>query len=136
GVSLVQVNFGKASAWDTHVANFEILKDFLLPAADRALAALLDDLVNRGLLEGTLLVVASEFGRTPRINNQPKPGRDHWGAVQSVLFAGGGVRGGSVIGSTDRIGGLPASDPQTPENLAATMYDALGIPRAATWKDP
>jgi hypothetical protein len=135
GVSLVQVNFGKASSWDTHVANFLILKNFLLPAADRALSALLDDLCDRGLLESTLVVVASEFGRTPRINNAAKPGRDHWGAVQTVLFAGGGVRGGTVVGSSDKIGGHPATDPQTPENMAATIYHALGIPRETTWHD-
>jgi hypothetical protein len=135
GVSLVQVNFGKASSWDTHVANFLILKNFLLPAADRALAALLDDLCDRGLLEGTLVVVASEFGRTPRINNSARPGRDHWGAVQTVLFAGGGVRGGTVVGSSDKIGAHPATDPQTPESMAATIYEALGIPRETTWHD-
>ncbi|MBI3864290.1 MAG: DUF1501 domain-containing protein, partial [Planctomycetia bacterium] len=135
GVRLVQVNFGKASSWDTHVANFELLKNILLPPADRALSALLDDLEDRGLLASTLVVVASEFGRTPKINNAPKAGRDHWGAVQSVLFAGAGVRGGTVVGSSDRIGGHPASDPQTPENLAATIYQTLGIPRASTWTD-
>src|SRR5262249_51473325 len=129
------VNFGKASSWGNHVANFELLKNILLPPADRALSALLEDLDNRGLLDTTLVVAASEFGRTPRINNQHKPGRDHWGAVQSVLFAGAGVRGGTVTGSSDRIGGHPASDPQTPENMAATIYEALGIPRTSTWHD-
>jgi len=135
GVRLVQLNFGKTSSWDLHVAGWEILKNFMLPATDLALSALLDDLDNRGLLATTLVVVASEFGRTPRINNQHKPGRDHWGGVQSVLFAGAGVRGGNVVGASDRIGGHPARDPQTPENMAATIYDALGIPRTATWPD-
>ena len=63
------------------------------------------------------------------------PGRDHWGAVQSVFFAGGGVKGGTVIGASDRIGGYPAADPQTPENMAATSYQALGLPRTAAWHD-
>jgi hypothetical protein len=64
-----------------------------------------------------------------------KPGRDHWGAVQSILLAGGGVQGGRVIGSSDKLGGYPASDPQKPENLAATIYEALGIPRDMMWHD-
>ena len=64
------------------------------------------------------------------------PGRDHWGAVQTVFLAGGGVRGGTVIGSSDKNGGFPATDPQTPENLAATIYHALGIPSIAAWHDP
>jgi hypothetical protein len=64
------------------------------------------------------------------------PGRDHWGAVQTVFFAGGGVRGGTVVGSSDRNGGFPATSPQTPENMAATIYEALGIPRTAAWHDP
>ena len=63
------------------------------------------------------------------------PGRDHWGAVQTVFFAGGGIRGGTVIGSSDETGGYPASDPQLPENMAATIYHALGIPRSAAWHD-
>lgn len=135
GVSLVQVNFGKASSWDTHVANFELLKNILLPPTDQALSALLDDLNDRGLLESTLVVVASEFGRTPRINNAAKPGRDHWGAVQTVLFAGGGTRGGCLAGSSDKNGAYPATNPQTPESMAATIYQALGIPRTAEWHD-
>ena len=107
----------------------------MLPSTDRALSALLDDLDDRGVLATTLIVVASEFGRTPKINNQHKPGRDHWGGVQSVLFAGAGVRGGNVVGASDRIGAHPARDPQTPETMAATIYHTLGIPRTATWPD-
>jgi uncharacterized protein (DUF1501 family) len=108
----------------------------LLPPTDRALSALLDDLKDKGLLQDTLIVMASEFGRTPRINTaKPAPGRDHWGAVQSVFFAGGGVHGGRVVGSSDRHGAHPATDPQTPDDLAATIYQALGIPRSATWPD-
>lgn len=138
GVSLVQVNLGNNETWDTHQAAFPNLKNFLLPPMDRAVAALIDDLDERGLLDETLIVMAGEFGRTPRIFSIPGaklPGRDHWGAVQSVFFAGGGVRGGTVIGASDRQGGYPAADPQTPENFAATIYQALGIPPTAAWHD-
>jgi uncharacterized protein (DUF1501 family) len=138
GVRLVQVNLGNNETWDTHESAFPNLKNFLLPPTDRAVSALIDDLRERGLLDSTLIVMAGEFGRTPRIFSIPGarlPGRDHWGAVQSVFFAGGGVRGGTVIGSSDKIGGYPASSPQTPENLAATIYDALGIPQDAHWLD-
>ena len=118
---------------------FPHLKDRLLPPTDRAVSALLDDLNGCGLLDSTLVVMAGEFGRTPRISTLPSayklPGRDHWGRVQTVFLAGGGVVGGRVIGSSDRIGGHPASDPQTPENLAATIYHALGIPAQAAWHD-
>ena len=90
------------------------------------------------------MVMASEFGRTPRISLPPPAlfpgakhsGREHWGAVQAVFFAGGGSRGGTVIGASDKIGGYPHDDPQTPEDMAATIYHALGIPSAATWTDP
>ena len=141
GVNLVQVNMGNFGSWDLHGNNFPLLKDFLFPPTDRAVSALLDDLEASGLLDRTLVVMAGEFGRTPRIFNvAPKiyklPGRDHWAPCQSVLFAGGGVQGGNVIGSSDRNGAYPTSDPQTPENFAATIYQALGIARDATWQDP
>ncbi len=140
GVNMVQVNLGNFGSWDLHDNNFPLLKNFLFPPTDRAVSALLDDLNDSGLLESTLVVMAGEFGRTPRIfNGAPKvyklPGRDHWAPCQSVLFAGGGVHGGAVIGSSDRQGAYPASDPQTPENFAATIYQALGIPRSANWYD-
>ena len=138
GVNLVQVNLGNNETWDTHQAAFPNLKNFLLPPLDQSLSALLEDLDSSGLLDETMVVVASEFGRTPKIFRLPKaklPGRDHWGAVQSVLFAGGGIKGGRVIGSSDKIGAYPAEDPQKPENFAATIYDALGIPRGALWHD-
>ena len=138
GVSLVQVNLGNNETWDTHEAAFPNLKNYLLPPLDKSVSALLDDLKDRGLLESTLIVMAGEFGRTPKISTIPGatlPGRDHWGAVQSIFFAGGGVRGGTVIGSSDHLGAYPASDPQRPENLAATIYNALGIPSTATWQD-
>jgi uncharacterized protein (DUF1501 family) len=133
GVSLVQVNLGKNSSWDTHRRNFVNLKENLLPYLDRGVAALLDDLHTSGLLDSTLVVMTGEFGRTPKINKDA--GRDHWGPAMTVLFAGGGVRGGNVLGSTDRIAAYPTSDPQTPENLAATIYHTLGIPHTTIWSD-
>ena len=133
GVNLVQVNLGKNSSWDTHVGNFTNLKRNLLPPTDRAISALLDDLKETGRIDSTLVVMTGEFGRTPKINKDA--GRDHWGPVMTVLFAGGGVRGGTVIGASDRMGAYPVVDRQTPENLSATIYRALGIPRAATWRE-
>ena len=139
GVRFVQVNLGNDETWDCHGNLFPNLKDFLFPPTDRALSALLDDLQSSGLLGETLVVVAGEFGRTPRISSLPQhyklPGRDHWGAVQTVLLAGGGVRGGVVVGASDRRGAYPVAEPQTPENLAATIYRALGISRTAAWHD-
>ncbi|MBL8829516.1 MAG: DUF1501 domain-containing protein [Planctomycetaceae bacterium] len=138
GVSLVQVNLGNVGTWDTHGNAAEHLRDKLFPPTDRAVSALLDDLHDRGLLESTLVVMASEFGRTPYISGGPSyktPGRNHWGGVQSVLLAGGGVQGGRVIGSSDKLGGSPLTMAQTPENFAATIYEALGIPRTAAWHD-
>lgn len=139
GVNLVQVNLGNDEAWDTHGNAFPHLKDKLFPPTDRAVSALLDDLAESGMLDNTLIVMAGEFGRTPKITLLPqhykKPGRDHWGAVQSVFFAGGGVKGGNVVGSSDKIGAYPDDRPQNPENLAATIYDALGIPPTAAWYD-
>jgi uncharacterized protein (DUF1501 family) len=85
------------------------------------------------LFDETLVVVSGEFGRTPKINNEG--GRDHWGPVMTSLFAGGGAPGGQVIGATDAIAAYPISDLYTVENLAATMLDALGIPRDALWHD-
>lgn len=139
GVNLVQVNLGNNETWDTHGNAFPHLKDHLFPPTDRALSALLDDLAASGQLDETLIVVAGEFGRTPKVTLLPAhyklPGRDHWGAVQSVLFAGGGVHGGNVIGRSDAIGAYPADQPVTPEDFAATIYHALGIPRSAQWHD-
>lgn len=139
GVNLVQVNLGNNEAWDTHGNAFPHLKSGLFPPTDRAVSALLDDLQESGLLDSTLVIMAGEFGRTPRISLLPAhyrlPGRDHWGAVQSIFLAGGGVVGGRVVGATDGIGAYPVSDPQTPENFAATIYEALGIPQTGNWLD-
>ena len=134
GVNLVQVNLGNNESWDTHNNNFPLLKDCLLPPTDRGLAALIDDLDDSGLLDETLIVVCGEMGRTPRIN-KGMPGRDHWGAVQSVFFAGGGIKGGNVVGSSDSIGAFPATQMARPENMAATIYHSLGLPDTAAWKD-
>jgi hypothetical protein len=118
--------------WDTHGNNFNCLKDRLLPEFDRPFAALLDDLHQRGLLDETLVVVSSEMGRKPRIgdprSNGPNgAGRDHWPAAQSVLLAGGGIRGGQVYGSTDHRAEYPAENPVGPEHIARTMFHAMGI---------
>lgn len=140
GVSLVQVNLSNNEGWDTHEAAFRNLKNFLLPPTDRAVSALIDDLDERGLLDDVLIVMAGEFGRTPKVftfdgAKSKLPGRDHWGAVQTVFFAGGGVKGGAVVGSSDKLGAYPSADAQTPENMAATIYEALGLPRTIVWKD-
>ena len=139
GVNLVQVNLGNDESWDTHGNAFPHLKEHLLPPTDRAVSALLDDLKESGLLDSTLIVMAGEFGRTPKISLLSQyyefPGRDHWGAVQSVFFAGGGTNGGTVIGSSDKDGAYPADNPQTPEGMAATIYRSLGIPETGVWKD-
>ncbi|MFP6701581.1 MAG: DUF1501 domain-containing protein [Planctomycetaceae bacterium] len=139
GVGLVQVNMGRNETWDTHGNAFPSLKNNLLPPLDQSVAALVNDLDDRGLLDTTLIVMAGEFGRTPKVFGLPQfyelPGRDHWGAVQSVFFAGGGVRGGTVIGASDKIGGYPKEAKQTPETMAATIYDVLGVPHTAAWHD-
>jgi hypothetical protein len=140
GVAIVQVNLGRVQTWDTHSGNFRSLKGRLLPPTDRGIAALLDDLETRGLLEETLVVVTGEFGRTPRVgastgNNNTRDGRDHWAAVFSAAFAGGGVRGGQVIGQSDRIGAYPASRPYSPADFAASIYDSLGIDPATELRD-
>ncbi|MFN9720218.1 MAG: DUF1501 domain-containing protein [Planctomycetota bacterium] len=139
GVNLVQVNLGNNESWDTHGNAFPHLKNNLFPPTDKALCALLDDLSESGLLDSTLVVMAGEFGRTPKISLLPQhykqPGRDHWGAAQSVFLAGGGIQGGRIVGATDAIGAYPAEDPQRPENFAATIYQAMGLPQTTAWHD-
>jgi len=115
--------------WDSHSQNFTEHKDRLLPAADKAYAALIEDLDERGLLESTLVVGLGEFGRTPKINKNA--GRDHWPDCYSITLAGGGIRGGTVFGASDQLGAYPALDPVTPADLAATIFWRFGLnPRA------
>jgi hypothetical protein len=140
GVNLVQVNLGNNETWDTHGNAFPHLREKLFPPTDKALSALLDDLSDNGLLDSTMIVMAGEFGRTPYVSGggtaaYKYPGRDHWGAVQTVFFAGGGVRGGTIVGSSDKQGGRPATARQTPENMAATIYQGLGLPATTAWFD-
>ncbi len=138
GVSFVQVNLGNNECWDTHQSAFPNLKNYLLPPMDRAVSGLLDDLSERGMLDDTLIVMGSEFGRTPKITSlsaKAKPGRDHWGGVQTLFFAGGGIKGGRVLGASDKFGKHPISDAKTPEDLAATIYDTLGLPKTLKWYD-
>ena len=139
GVRFVQVNLGNNETWDTHGNAFPNLKNYLFPPFDKSLSALLDDLHNSGMLEETLVVVAGEFGRTPKVFGLPEhyklPGRDHWGAVQTALIAGGGITGGQVVGATDESGGQPIENRQRPENLAATIFQTLGFSKDAHWYD-
>lgn len=125
GMPVVQANMGSMNNWDTHGSNFRQLKDKLLPPLDRGLAALLEDLEERGRLDETLIVIAGEFGRTPQIN--PTAGRDHWSGVFSAVFAGAGVRGGQVIGSSDEQAAWPVTRGWSPADVGATVYSALGI---------
>jgi len=127
-VNMFETVFNRTT-WDCHgVAPFSTLDDYaqvLLPIFDRAFTALIDDLECRGRLEATLVVAAGEFGRTPRLN--AAGGRDHWPGVWSVALAGGGVRGGQVVGSSDAQAGSPTERPVTPQDLLATIYYSLGI---------
>ena len=113
------------ATWDTHGGNFKKLKEELLPQLDRAVSGLLDDLVERGMLERTLVVVMGEFGRTPKVN--AAAGRDHWNFCYSLMLAGGGIRKGSVYGASDRIGAYPSRNPLRPADVLATIYHCLGL---------
>lgn len=131
GVSLIQVNWYRGPnepsdnpCWDSHTDEPNRLRNVLVPPADQAFAALLDDLSQRGMLEETLVVCMAEFGRTPRYNS--RTGRDHWGPVFSVALAGGGIRGGIVHGASDRIGAHPRDGRVRPEDLTATIFHCLG----------
>jgi hypothetical protein len=124
-----------ANVWDNHggtgslggISGYEMLKrEYCLPPLDQAYSALIDDLSQRGMLDETLVVMLGEFGRTPKINDQQ--GRDHWGPCQSIVLAGGGVRGGQVYGASDATAAYPARDPVSPEDLLATVYHAMGLP--------
>jgi hypothetical protein len=129
--------------WDTHNRNFIDLKTRLMPPADQAFSALLDDLDARGLLDSTLVVWTGEFGRTPRVGQSVvggagagRDGRDHWPHCYSSVLAGAGIKGGSVYGASDRWAAYPARDPVTPSDVAATIYHILGIDPARELLDP
>lgn len=124
-----------SNVWDNHggiaalgsVTGFQMLKDrYCIPPLDQGLSALLEDLQDRGLLDRTLIAAVGEFGRTPKIN--PNQGREHWGACQSALLAGGGIRGSQVYGSSDKIAAYPKENPVSPEDFLATLFHALGLP--------
>jgi hypothetical protein len=123
GVPFVTINFG---GWDTHVDNWTKLREELLPPFDEGLAALLVGLEQKGLLASTSVLVTGEFGRTPKINTE-RVGRDHHARAMFMLMAGGGVRGGQVIGQTDAKGEGPAGEVRSPDDVAATFYHTLGI---------
>ncbi len=133
GVPVVQVNVGRVQNWDNHSNIFPTLKDRLLPPLDQGVAALLDDLQEQGLLERTLVMMLGEFGRTPKINADR--GRDHWGPCFFGLFAGGGVRGGQVIGRSDDVGAYPLTVAWSPDDIGATVYQALGIAPESVIRD-
>ena len=133
GVRFVTVNtfitvFGEIT-WDIHgskpFTSIEGMRDIVAPMYDQGYSALLEDLAQRGMLENTMVCNLAEFGRTPKVN--PAGGRDHWPGVWTVGFAGGGVKGGRVIGKSDEIGAYPAERPVTPANIVATIYHSLGI---------
>ncbi|MBM4077074.1 MAG: DUF1501 domain-containing protein [Planctomycetes bacterium] len=119
--------------WDTHSDNFNRLRKNLLPVFDQALSALLIDLDQRGTLDDTLVVVLTDFGRTPKINGAA--GRDHYPSVYSVALAGGGIRGGQVYGSSDAQGAFPKTMKCGPADLHATVFSALGIEPRAVIRD-
>jgi len=127
GVGLVTVPWmylHSTKNFDTHSNHFKLMKELLLPPLDQAFSALLEDLDERGLLSETLVAWTGEFGRTPKINKNA--GRDHWGNVYSTVLAGGGIQGGQVYGSSDKMGGEPAERAVHASDFIATIYHALG----------
>ncbi|MGH9339739.1 MAG: DUF1501 domain-containing protein, partial [Acidobacteriota bacterium] len=124
----------KFNAWDTHTDNNELHRDKLVPLLDQTLSALLDDLEQRGLLESTIVVAMGEFGRTPHLN--PNGGRDHWSHCWSLALAGGGIRGGQVVGGSDERGAYSVEGRTTIGDLFATIYKALGIDWEAEYMHP
>jgi hypothetical protein len=131
GATFVTVLSG--GEWDTHADNFRTLKNRSLPLVDRALAALVSDLYERGLDRHVLVLITGEFGRAPTINVQA--GRDHWPGAFSVLFAGGGLTVGQVIGATDAHASQPITHPYSPGDVLATVYHFLGIDTQAEFHD-
>ncbi|HLY10974.1 MAG TPA: DUF1501 domain-containing protein, partial [Planctomycetota bacterium] len=132
GVPFVTTVNGQSIVWDTHKDNFHSLEKRLVPPMETAFAALLQDLEERGLLESTVVVWLGDFGRTPKINSDA--GRDHWPPCYSVVMAGGGLRGGQVVGESDRTGAYPVSRALSPADVHATVFAALGYdPHAVTY---
>ncbi|MDY3552029.1 DUF1501 domain-containing protein [Gemmata sp. JC717] len=129
-----------APSWDCHADGGSLrttladVRDIVAPSFDTAVAQLLIDLEERGLLESTLVVATGEFGRTPKLNSNG--GRDHWAGCWTALVAGGGVKGGQVIGASDATGSEPAERPVTPQELVSTVFHALGVPHNATIPGP
>lgn len=120
--------------WDTHARNFIDLKDRLMPPADQAFSALLDDLQDRGMLEDTVILWSGEFGRTPKVGQAvvggagaTQDGRDHWPHVFTSVLAGAGIRGGQVYGKSDAVAAYPEEDPVRPADIVATLYHTLGV---------
>lgn len=130
GVRLVTVDL---RWWDTHVKGFESLKDGFLTRWDHCYSALIEDLDQRGLLETTMVVAWGEFGRTPKVNKNA--GRDHWPNVFSAALAGGGIRGGRVVGASDAKGGEPKENAKSPNDVLATIYRHLGVDTAVHYND-
>ncbi len=139
GVPLVSVNWHNDghNFWDTHGANFSRLKKELIPPADQALSALIEDLDQRGLLDETIIAWVGEFGRRPRIDNgnANDGGRAHWPFCYSGLLAGGGIHGGAIYGRSDKHAAHPEESPVSPLDYAATIYHALGIAPDTTVKN-
>jgi len=137
-VTVVWDEIGPAnSAWDTHYNHYERLKGELLPGLDQTLSALVLDLERRGLLDDTLVMCLTEHGRTPKIHSKPRGvGREHWSNTYCNLLAGGGISGGTVIGSSDRNGGFVKDDPVSPKDILATMYHLMGVDPETTLTDP
>jgi uncharacterized protein (DUF1501 family) len=136
-VSVFSHTVVERESWDTHQNHYALCRDRLLPPADQAFSALLEDLDTRGLLDETLVIWMGEFGRTPRMgvnfsnNTNNVGGRDHWCNCYSVVLAGGGVRGGQVVGSSDQFSAYPRERPVHISDLAATVFHILGVdPRA------
>jgi uncharacterized protein (DUF1501 family) len=128
--------FGLAgSGWDTHWEHYPRMRNELMPGFDRGFSGLIADLDQRGMLDETLVVVLSEHGRTPKISSAKGGGRDHWSQAYSVLFAGGGIARGKVVGKTDSIGGTVADRPISPKDVLATIYHLLGYDLETTITD-
>ncbi|MCP3693886.1 MAG: DUF1501 domain-containing protein, partial [Planctomycetaceae bacterium] len=142
GVSLVQINWTRIKkdnyenqgGWDTHKKHSFSLKQHLLPSMDQTFSALVEDLDQRGLLDETLVVMFTEFGHTPKFNKNA--GRDHWGSAFSIALAGGGVRGGTVLGKTDKQAAFPVDGMVRPRDFIATVFHLLGYAPHTEILDP